>query len=96
MVASSNKDRGGLLVLNQVEIGKCQRVIPVIDETLQKKGTGQGRRGQDFCDWSQGAAGAELAEGSRSLYVPDCHFALMLQQTRISCDCRNDIALASA
>jgi menaquinone-dependent protoporphyrinogen IX oxidase len=34
------------------EIGKCQRVIPIMNEMLQKKGAGQDRRGQDFCDWS--------------------------------------------
>jgi len=52
---------------------------PHHERNAAKKEPGQGRRGQDFCDWSQGAAGRELAEGSGSFCIPDPHLALMLQ-----------------
>lgn len=47
-MASSKKDHERLLVLNQVEIGKCQRVIPVINEMLQRKGLVKVAEGKIF------------------------------------------------
>ena len=55
---------------------KWQRIIPVMNERLQDKGSGQGRRGQDPGDRPQGPAGGGLAEESGSLRRPDPHPAL--------------------
>jgi len=73
------------------EIGKCQRVIPIMNEMLQKKGLVKVAEGKIFVTGIKGGRG--LAEGSGSLCITDAHPALMLQQMGITCDWWNDFAL---